>query len=54
MNRILACAVAVIGMAQPAKAESVLPHAAGSLRGALTEVAAAFEAAAGAKVRPRP
>ena len=46
--RILACAVAVIGMSHPAKAESVLLHAAGSLRGALTEVAAAFAAAGGA------
>jgi ABC-type molybdate transport system substrate-binding protein len=53
MNRLLACTVAVIGMAQPAKAESVLLHAAGSLRGALTEVAAAFEAAAGAKVQAK-
>jgi hypothetical protein len=33
--RIPASVVAVIGMSQPAKAESVLLHAAGSLRGAL-------------------
>jgi molybdate transport system substrate-binding protein len=52
MVRILACAVA-ISMSQPAKAESVLLHAAGSLRGAITEVAAAFEAAAGAKVQAK-
>jgi ABC-type molybdate transport system substrate-binding protein len=51
--RVLACAVALLGMTQPAKAESVLLHAAGSLRGALTEVAGAFEAATGAKVQAK-
>jgi ABC-type molybdate transport system substrate-binding protein len=37
-------------MTMPAAANEVLLHAAGSLRGALTEVSAAFEKASGAKI----
>src|SRR5262245_58031861 len=54
-RRVLtAAAVVVIGlfsMPTSASAETVLLHAAGSLRGALTEVAKAFEAASGATVQ---
>jgi molybdate transport system substrate-binding protein len=53
LARILTCALAIVAMPVSAKAESVLLHAAGSLRGALTEVAAAFEAAAGTKVQAK-
>ena len=40
-------------MTTPASADPVLLHAAGSLRGALTEVAKAFEAASGATVQTK-
>jgi molybdate transport system substrate-binding protein len=53
LARIVLCIVMATAMPASAKAESVLPHAAGSLRGALNEVAAAFEAAAGARVQTK-
>jgi molybdate transport system substrate-binding protein len=43
----------IIIMASPAQAAEVLLHAAGSLRGALAEVAEAFEASSGDKVRQK-
>jgi ABC-type molybdate transport system substrate-binding protein len=47
----LACAVALVGWpAMSGAAEPVLLHAAGSLRGALDQVAAAYEKATGVKV----
>jgi molybdate transport system substrate-binding protein len=56
LRRSGAIAVAILGMVMtsPAHAdEPVLLHAAGSLRGALTEVAAAFGAEAGIKVEAK-
>ena len=49
--RLLSFLVAVSFMSTSASAETVLLHAAGSLRGALTEVAKTFEAASGATVQ---
>jgi ABC-type molybdate transport system substrate-binding protein len=49
--RLLSFLVAMPLMTTSASAETVLLHAAGSLRGALTEVAKAFEAASGASVQ---
>jgi len=49
--RWLSFLVVVPFMSTSASAETVLLHAAGSLRGALTEVAKAFEAASGATVQ---
>lgn len=49
--RLLSFLVVVSFMSTSASAETVLLHAAGSLRGALTEVAKAFEAASGSKVQ---
>jgi len=43
----------VSALTTPALAQDVLLHAAGSLRGALTEVAGAFEAASGIKVQAK-
>src|SRR5207247_345092 len=43
----------IIIMASPAQAADVLLHAAGSLRGALAEVAKAFEASSGDKVQQK-
>jgi molybdate transport system substrate-binding protein len=54
LGRLAAILLAVAAMTAPAGAdEPVLLHAAGSLRPALTEVAAAFEAATGAKVQAK-
>jgi ABC-type molybdate transport system substrate-binding protein len=53
-TRILAGLLAVAAMTEPAAAaDPVLLHSAGSLRFALTEVAAAFEQAANVKVQPK-
>ena len=53
-GRIVAVLLAVTAMITPARAgQPVLLHAAGSLRGALTEVMAAFEAATGVKVQAK-
>jgi molybdate transport system substrate-binding protein len=53
-SRLLLATVALTAaMTMPVAAETVLLHAAGSLRGALTEVAAAFEAASGNKVEAK-
>ena len=49
--RLLSFLVVVSFMSTSASAETVLLHAAGSLRGALTEVAKTFEAASGATVQ---
>jgi molybdate transport system substrate-binding protein len=54
LDRIAAILLTVAAMTAPARAEDpVRLHAAGSLRPALTEVAAAFEAATGAKVQAK-
>ena len=54
LGRIGAAVLAVAMMSIPATAqESVLLHSAGSLRSALTEVAAAFEKATGVKVQAK-
>src|SRR5580704_16026626 len=54
LDRIAAVLLTVAAMAAPARAEDpVRLHAAGSLRPALTEVAAAFEATTGAKVQSK-
>jgi molybdate transport system substrate-binding protein len=53
LARISLCILVAAAMPVSAKAESVLLHAAGSLRGALSDVAAAFEAAAGARVQAK-
>jgi molybdate transport system substrate-binding protein len=53
-NRIVAVLLALGAMSAPASAdEPVLLHAAGSLRSALTEAAAAFEAATGVRVQAK-
>jgi molybdate transport system substrate-binding protein len=53
-GRIAAVLLVVAAMAVPASAgEPVLLHSAGSLRSALTEVSAAFEAATGVKVQAK-
>ena len=52
MLRVLAFA-AVMSLPTMASAEPVLLHAAGSLRGALTEIAKAYEAATGLKVQAK-
>jgi molybdate transport system substrate-binding protein len=53
-DRIIATLLAVAAMTVPAMAaEPVLLHSAGSLRSALTETAAAFEAATGVKVQAK-
>ena len=46
-------ALLLVSMIAPAHAAEVLLHAAGSLRGALTDVAQAFEAASGIKVQAK-
>jgi ABC-type molybdate transport system substrate-binding protein len=51
--RTLAAAAIIVLMTSTANASEVLLHAAGSLRGALTDVAKAFEAAGGAKVQAK-
>ncbi|WP_283813691.1 MULTISPECIES: molybdate ABC transporter substrate-binding protein [unclassified Bradyrhizobium] len=52
--RPLASLVVLISMSVPATAEDpVLLHAAGSLRGALTDIAAGFEAATGTQVKAK-
>ena len=53
LARPLAALVVVIASASSAAAEPVLLHAAGSLRGALTEVATAFEAATKLKMQSK-
>jgi molybdate transport system substrate-binding protein len=54
LGRIVAVLLAVAAMTAPAGAgEPVLLHAAGSLRAALTEVAAAFETATGVGVQAK-
>ena len=54
LDHVVAASLAVVLMTVPAMAaEPVLLHAAGSLRSALTEVAAAFEAATGVKVQAK-
>jgi molybdate transport system substrate-binding protein len=54
MSRILATAIAVVAMTIPAiAADPVQLFAAGSLRSALTEVGAAFEAATGVRVQAK-
>jgi molybdate transport system substrate-binding protein len=54
LGRTVAVVLAVAAMTVPASAgEPVLLHAAGSLRSALTEVTAAFEAATGVMVRAK-
>ena len=50
MRRILAAGLMMLATGSANAQEPVLLHAAGSLRGALTEVSAAFEAAGGPKV----
>src|ERR1700731_1870892 len=53
-GRIVAVLLAVAAMSAPASAdEPVLLHAAGSLRSALSEVTAAFEAATGVSVQAK-
>ena len=53
-GRIVAVLLAVAAVAAPARAnQPVLLHAAGSLRAALTEATAAFEAATGVKVQAK-
>ena len=44
--------LAMIAMTEPAAADTVHLYAAGSLKGALTDIAKAFEAATGSKVEP--
>jgi molybdate transport system substrate-binding protein len=51
--RTLIAAMAIAVMAGPAAAETVILYAAGSLRGALTEVAKAYEAASGNTVQSK-
>jgi molybdate transport system substrate-binding protein len=54
LDRIVAVLLAVIAMSAPAGAgEPVLLHAAGSLRSALTEVAAVFETVTGVRVQAK-
>ena len=51
--RVAIALLAAVTMSTAASADTVLLHAAGSLRGALTEVSAAFEAAGGATVQAK-
>jgi molybdate transport system substrate-binding protein len=51
--RAVAIILAIIAMTGPAVAETIQLYAAGSLRGALTEVAKAFEAASGNTVQAK-
>ena len=53
LTRTLAALAVVIASASSSAAEPVLLHAAGSLRGALTEVASAFEAATKLRVQSK-
>jgi molybdate transport system substrate-binding protein len=53
LRHIVLGMLAVMAMPASATAESVLLHAAGSLRGALTEVAAAFQSTAGVAVQAK-
>src|SRR6266566_385741 len=52
-KRSLSALLGILIMTSPADAAEVLLHAAGSLRGAFAEVAAAFEASSGDKVRQK-
>jgi len=51
--RVLTVTLAILAMTGPAAAETVSLYAAGSLRGALTDVAKAFEAATGNAVQAK-
>jgi len=53
MMRIAAITLAILAMTGPAMSETVQLYAAGSLRGALTDVAKAYEAASGNKVEAK-
>jgi molybdate transport system substrate-binding protein len=53
MMRASAIILAVIAMTGPAASETVQLHAAGSLKGALTDVAKAYEASTGSKVEAK-